>query len=53
MHPRKFPMPTNACFPRHVQGRELEDAYLIGFEEASNGDYQDAVFLVEGVAPAK
>ena len=30
-------------------GRELEDAVLVCFEEAKNADYQDAVFLLEGV----
>lgn len=35
------------------KGRKMKDAWLIGFEEATNGDYQDAVLLVEGVAPAK
>jgi len=35
------------------QGRKLEDAYLVGFEEASNGDYQDALFLIENVVIAK
>jgi len=30
-------------------GRRLKNAYLVGFEEAQNGDYQDALFLVEGV----
>ncbi|WP_193211295.1 family 16 glycoside hydrolase [Luteolibacter marinus] len=34
-------------------GRTLENAYLIGFEEAANGDYQDAVFLLENVKPAR
>lgn len=31
------------------EGRALKNAYVVGFEEASNGDYQDAVFLIEGV----
>ncbi len=31
------------------QGRRLESAYFIAFEGTGNGDYQDAVFLVEGV----
>jgi hypothetical protein len=34
-------------------GRALTNAYLVGFEEASNGDYQDAVFLIEGVQAVK
>lgn len=33
------------------QGRKLENAWLVGFEEAANGDYQDAVFLLENVSP--
>lgn len=33
-------------------GRNLEHAYLVGFEEAANGDYQDALFLLENVEPA-
>lgn len=32
------------------QGRILENAFLVGFEEATNGDYQDALFLIENVA---
>lgn len=32
-----------------LQNTRVENAYLVGFEEASNGDYQDALFLVEGV----
>lgn len=31
------------------QGRVVENAYLVGFEEAANGDYQDALFLVQNV----
>jgi hypothetical protein len=31
------------------QGRRLENAYLIGFEEASNGDYQDGLLLIENI----
>ena len=33
------------------QGRVMENAWLVGFEEAANGDYQDAVFLIENVKP--
>ena len=36
----------------HFQGRAMENAWLVGFEEAANGDYQDAVFLIENVKPA-
>lgn len=34
-------------------GRKLKDAYIICYEEAKNGDYQDAVILVEGVTPIR
>ena len=34
-------------------GRDFKNAFLVCFEEASNGDYQDAVFLIEGVKIAQ
>lgn len=41
---------TARVYPvKKFQGREMENAYLVGFEEAKNGDYQDAVFLLENV----
>ncbi len=41
---------TARVYPvKRFQGREMENAYLVGFEEAKNGDYQDAVFLLENV----
>ncbi|MEM9079407.1 MAG: hypothetical protein AAGC74_01805 [Verrucomicrobiota bacterium] len=41
---------TARVFPvKKLMGRERRNAYLICFEEASNGDYQDAIFLLEGV----
>jgi hypothetical protein len=40
-------------FPVHnFRGAPVTDAVLVGFEEATNGDYQDAVFLIENVRPA-
>lgn len=33
------------------QGRDMKDAFVVGFEEAANGDYQDALFLIENVKP--
>lgn len=42
---RVYPVSTYA-------GRPISDAYIIGFEEASNGDYQDALFLIENISPA-
>lgn len=45
---------TARVYPvRFLQGRALENAWLVGFEEAENGDYQDAVFLLENVTPVK
>lgn len=35
------------------QGQAIANAYVVGFEEAANGDYQDAVFLIEGVKAVK
>lgn len=54
-------LPTEAKIPHtarifpvtNFQGRELKNAWLVGFEEAANGDYQDAAFLIENVAPAE
>ena len=37
-------------FPVHtVLGASVHDAVLVAFEEATNGDYQDALFLIENV----
>jgi hypothetical protein len=61
----KFVSSTDPAFPskakikhkarvyevKEFQGRPLTDAFLLGFEEAQNGDYQDCVFLVENVSP--
>jgi hypothetical protein len=33
-------------------GTPVPNTYLIGFEEASNGDYQDYVFVVSNIIPA-
>ena len=33
------------------QGKPLENCYLVCFEEARNGDYNDYVFLVKNVVP--
>lgn len=39
-------------FPIHTfQGAPVTNAVLVGFEEATNGDYQDALFLIENVRP--
>lgn len=34
------------------QGRAIANAYIVAFEDASNGDYNDYVFLVRGIRPA-
>ncbi|TDT18486.1 fibronectin type III domain protein [Ilumatobacter fluminis] len=33
-------------------GSRINDAFIVAFEDASNGDYQDYVFLVRNVEPA-
>ncbi|WP_247828490.1 PA14 domain-containing protein [Arthrobacter antioxidans] len=33
-------------------GAAMANSYIVAFEDASNGDYQDYVFLVQGVKPA-
>lgn len=33
-------------------GRPLRNSYLIAFEEATNGDYQDAVFVLHNAQPS-
>lgn len=33
-------------------GQPIPNTYLVGFEDASNGDYQDYLFLLTGVRPA-
>ncbi len=50
-HPRPVARPARV-YPLHsFQGKRIENAALLCFEEASNGDYQDAVFLLENVVP--
>jgi hypothetical protein len=45
----KLPRPARV-FPIHTfLGAPVSDAVLVCFEEATNGDYQDAVFLLENV----
>ncbi len=36
---------------RDREGAPIANAYLVGFEDASNGDYQDYLFLVTNVKP--
>ncbi|MHA7287364.1 malectin domain-containing carbohydrate-binding protein [Arthrobacter sp. MDT3-44] len=37
---------------KNRQGVPISDSYIVAFEDASNGDYQDYMFLVTGVRPA-
>jgi Domain of Unknown Function (DUF1080). len=45
----KVPHPARIWPIDVFQGSLIENAVLVGFEEAKNGDYQDALFLVENV----
>lgn len=43
---------TGRIYPvTFFQGREMKNSWLVGFEEAANGDYQDALFLIENAVP--
>ncbi|MES2437752.1 MAG: DUF1080 domain-containing protein [Verrucomicrobiota bacterium] len=45
---------TGRIYPvTFFQGREMKNAWLVGFEEAANGDYQDALFLMENAVHAE
>ncbi|RYD46774.1 MAG: DUF1080 domain-containing protein, partial [Verrucomicrobiaceae bacterium] len=45
---------TGRVYPvTSFMGKTMKNAWAVGFEEAANGDYQDALFLVEGVVPAE
>ncbi len=54
-------LPTEATIPHTARvypvarylGRDLKNAWVVGCEEAANGDYQDALFLLENVEPAR
>ncbi|MFD1506959.1 choice-of-anchor D domain-containing protein [Georgenia yuyongxinii] len=37
---------------KNRSGAPIANTYIVAFEDASNGDYQDYVFLVTGVKPA-
>ena len=41
---RSYPLKDRA-------GRPVVDAFLVGFEEAANGDYNDYVFVIGNVVP--
>lgn len=43
---------TARIYPvKSFQGVEMQHTWLVGFEEARNGDYQDLLLLVENVEP--
>jgi hypothetical protein len=47
---------AHACriYPvKDVSGQLIQNQYLVCFEEASNGDYQDYVFLVKNIEPVQ
>jgi len=48
-YPSKLANPTRVYPVSSVMGRRVSNAFLVCFEEASNGDYQDCVFLVENL----
>lgn len=53
--------PTKATIPHTAriypvtsfQGAAVKNTWLVGFEEASNGDYQDAVLMLGNVVPTE
>lgn len=51
-HPSKLAQPVRIYPVPALLGRRIKDALLVCFEEASNGDYQDSVFLMENAAIA-
>lgn len=51
MEPSHVAHATRIYPARDRQGNIIENTYLICFEEATNGDYQDYVFLLSNVIP--
>lgn len=49
----KIPNTARVYPVRHFQGQKRANSFLVAFEEAANGDYQDAVLLVENVKIAE
>ncbi len=52
LHPANVQHAVRVYPLRNRIGVLVSNAYLVGFEEASNGDYQDYVFTVYNVRPA-
>lgn len=51
-HPSKLANAVRVYPVKFLQGRRLTNALIVCFEEASNGDYQDSVFLMENAVIA-
>jgi hypothetical protein len=51
-HPSKLANAFRVYPVKFLQGRPRSNALLVCFEEASNGDYQDSVFLMENAVIA-
>ena len=53
LHPSNVEHAARVYPLKNRQGTLVPNAYLIGFEEANNGDYQDYVFAIYNVQPAQ
>jgi hypothetical protein len=51
LHPSQVAHAARVYPAKDRQGNLVADTYLFGFEEASNGDYNDYVFLISNVQP--
>jgi len=52
LHPAQAEHATRIYALKDRAGNDVPNTYLIGFEEASNGDYQDYVFVISNIQPA-
>ena len=52
LHPNKVEHAVRVYELNDRDGNLVPNTYLLGFEEASNGDYNDYVFVVSNVTPA-
>src|SRR5436190_6717075 len=51
LHPANAVHATRIYPVKDVTGKILKNSYLVCFEEAKNGDYNDYVFLVKNITP--
>jgi hypothetical protein len=51
LHPANVAHAVRTYPAKDQQGKHLKDSYIVCFEEAKNGDYNDYVFLVKNVMP--